>query len=237
MATRPLPQLRQMLAEDGLRRTLRHLGGFAVERVHDAVLDARLGIRTGRRIDPAALGITDPHAEKYAPSDHRSLRRALARIDLRPREDVFLDYGSGMGRALIIAARSPFRRVIGVELSPELQAIARDNLDRTRARLRCEVELVEADAGAYRVPEDVTVVWFYSPFRGPVLAAALDQLRASWERRPRRLWVLYKDPADLEALLPAHPWLTVVDELHRPGEHERRRILICRAGGSGDGPG
>ncbi len=237
MATRPLPQLRQMLADEGLRRTLRHLAAFAVERAEDAVWDRRLGIRSGDRIDPAALGITDPHAEKYAPSDHRSLRRALASISLRPGEEVFLDYGAGMGRALVIAAHAPFQAVIGVELSPALVAIARDNLARTRAPLRCrQLQVVEADARRYVLPDTVTVIWFYSPFQEPVLDAVLDQIRASLERRPRRLWLLYKDPAALEALLPAHPWLAVVRTLHEPGAHERRRILICRATGPHPAP-
>lgn len=41
---------------------------------------------------------------------------------------MFLDLGSGKGRMVLSAARFPFRRIIGVELSNDLTAIARRNV-------------------------------------------------------------------------------------------------------------
>ena len=40
----------------------------------------------------------------------------------------FLDIGAGKGRALLVAAESPFNEVVGVELNPSLAAIARNNI-------------------------------------------------------------------------------------------------------------
>jgi predicted RNA methylase len=42
----------------------------------------------------------------------------------RADDEVFLDYGAGLGRVLILAAMLPFKRVIAVELSPILAAKA-----------------------------------------------------------------------------------------------------------------
>ena len=45
----------------------------------------------------------------------------------------FIDVGAGMGRAVLLAAELPFRRVVGVELNPTLARIARKNLTAWRA--------------------------------------------------------------------------------------------------------
>jgi SAM-dependent methyltransferase len=41
----------------------------------------------------------------------------------------FLDFGAGKGRAMLVASELPFREVIGIELNPELAAVAQRNLD------------------------------------------------------------------------------------------------------------
>src|SRR5215218_10190886 len=48
------------------------------------------------------------------------------------RDDVFVDLGCGKGRVLYMAARRPFKRVIGIEWSERFSRIARVNLDRNR---------------------------------------------------------------------------------------------------------
>ena len=41
------------------------------------------------------------------------------------REFTFIDIGSGKGRALLMASDYPFRRILGIELLPELQPLRR----------------------------------------------------------------------------------------------------------------
>ena len=90
----------------------------------------------------------------------------------------------------------------GVELSAELNAVAAANLQRARPRLRCQdVELVTADAAAYRIPDDVTIVYVFNPFTGPVFQAAIDELIASVDRRPRSVRLLYSNPREHERLM------------------------------------
>jgi SAM-dependent methyltransferase len=161
------------------------------------LLDRRLGIETSREVDLATLGLAGTHRVDYEPSGWLGTRRALGRHPIHP-DDVFLDLGSGKGRVVLEAARRPFRRVMGVELSPQLTAIAARNVDACRPRLRCQdVQLVTADVTTFRVPDDVTVVYMCNPFGGPVFQAAVDALIASVDRRPRRLrlshWIARED--------------------------------------------
>jgi SAM-dependent methyltransferase len=120
-------------------------------------------------------------------------------------DDVFVDLGSGTGRVVRrAAARYPFRRVVGVEPSGRLHDIAVAELERHRARLRCkDIELVNADALTYAIPDDATVVHVGDPVRGPVLAAVMQRLVASAERNPRRLRLLSRNPVEEERMLAA----------------------------------
>jgi hypothetical protein len=61
--------------------------------------------------------------------------------------------------------------------------------------------VVRADATTYRVPDDVTVVFLYNPFRGDVLQAALTRVLESFDRAPRRLRVVYANPRDHELIV------------------------------------
>jgi predicted RNA methylase len=77
-------------------------------------------------------------------------------------ETTFVDLVSGKGRALIVAAFYPFARIIGVEYSPQLTAIWRQNLQKLGVADKCEV--ISADAADYQFPDGTLLVFLYNPF-------------------------------------------------------------------------
>jgi SAM-dependent methyltransferase len=86
-----------------------------------------------------------------------------------------------MGRTLLLAARRPFRQVVGIEISPALAAIARDNLaaaDSTGRRCR-DIRVVRADAKTAKLPAGDLVVYLYNPFRGAVMQRVVERLAAA----------------------------------------------------------
>jgi hypothetical protein len=100
------------------------------------------------------------------------------------------------------ASRFPFRRVVGVELSPDLHQIAQRNVQTYRPRRRCAaVELVNSDVLDYEIPDDVTVVHMFNPFRGTIFASVVEKLLASAERAPRPLRIIYANPEEERQLL------------------------------------
>jgi len=118
---------------------------------------------------------------------------ALAGLELPVESSVFVDVGAGMGRALLLAARLPFKRMIGVEYSAELVAIARANLARATAPevQEREVEIVRADAVEFELPAEPLVLFLFNPFNCSVMAEFVDHVRASFLRAPRRIVVVY----------------------------------------------
>ena len=123
-------------------------------------------------------------------------------LRIRHANFAFVDFGSGKGRAVLLAARDPFQRIVGVEFAPALHEIAVRNLTLFRRRLRQAppIELHCQDAVTYSIPETNVVCFMYNPFDGVVMQKVLDNLAASYAQRPRRLIVAYRNSRHREVL-------------------------------------
>jgi SAM-dependent methyltransferase len=154
-------------------------------------------------LDPEAIGPNIAHATHYEPTPVGDFDPLLAHVPFPLEVATFVDLGAGMGRAVLLAARHPFRQVVGVEISRALYEIARENLALANADgRRCrDVRLVCADAASYRFPRGALVVYLYNPFDGSVLAGILDRLAAG---SPRDVVLIYHTPVE-RALIEAHP--------------------------------
>ncbi|MBI4526171.1 MAG: class I SAM-dependent methyltransferase [Deltaproteobacteria bacterium] len=213
LASRAIRKIRS----DGLIESLKYTREWISENYHEW----RLGIESAEYVQARDLGID---GVDYAPADYRSLTTALRGLDISPARDVFLDYGSGKGRVVVMAATYPFRRVIGVELSEQLNAIARKNIQRAARKLRCnEIEIITADASTYRVPDDVTVVFLN--IGGRILAAVLERLNESMAKSPRKITILFKYPRWVDNLLGQCDWLTVRREIPCYSEFGERFLV------------
>ena len=111
----------------------------------------------------------------------------------------FIDVGAGKGRALLVASEYSFRKVVGIELNPEMAAIARQNVehwtrahreDPTAARL-APIEFFEQDALDFELPQTPTLLFLFHPFEAPVLKQLLRRIETQFARRPGTLDLLY----------------------------------------------
>jgi hypothetical protein len=135
-----------------------------------------------------------PDRVAYEASGWLDLRRALRKRKLQP-TDVFIDFGSGKGRIVYQAAKYPFARVTGVEISATLSDLARRNIDRSRNKLACRnIEIVTMDAAGFEVPDDATIAYLYHPFGGETFEAVIGNIIESLDRNPRRLTLIYQMP-------------------------------------------
>ncbi|HEY6487572.1 MAG: class I SAM-dependent methyltransferase [Terracidiphilus sp.] len=140
----------------------------------------------------------DRHSTAYygvAPSVFATLVRRWKRTGPSATMDefTFLDFGAGMGRALLLAAEMPFRRVIGVELHPTLARVARENLSmwRKAGRTRTNTRVSCCDAAAFALPVGPCLILLFNPFGAAVLRRVLRRISADLAQRPRPLDLLY----------------------------------------------
>jgi SAM-dependent methyltransferase len=142
-----------------------------------------------------------PERHRYEPSGWFYLRRVLPARSVG-RDDVFVDFGSGLGRIVYLAARYPFKRVIGVEIAEELNRHAEVYIEHNRSGLACqEIQLITAPAQDFPIPRDMTVAYFANPFMGTVFETVIENIVDSLKEHPRRLRILYSNPTMGDYLL------------------------------------
>src|SRR5215469_15996860 len=167
-------KLRWSITQPGLLGTLKAapkalLRGSPVVVPHP--FDQRYGTDTRGVIGGGSLATGHPH-DLYitgyggiAPSRFEAaLDRWRDTISPARIEDyTFIDLGCGKGRALLLASRLPFREVIGIELNPQLAAIAQRNADHWQSlgEARSPIRILVGDATAPALPAGPTLLFFY----------------------------------------------------------------------------
>src|SRR2546429_3251000 len=147
---------------------------------HLKSFDRRYRVRTSGYVSLTSTSVDRSklrHATSYAPVNAWAFRRLLRDLNL-PRTLHFADLGCGLGRACILAAEYGFEKVTGVELAPELCAVARENMSRCRlpATSRASVKIAEGDVVDYCVDTDDDVFFIYRAFSVAFFRTVLTKL-------------------------------------------------------------
>jgi SAM-dependent methyltransferase len=136
------------------------------------------------------------YANAYAPTPRSVFHRMLRRLGVDFGRFLFIDFGCGKGKALLLAAELHFKQIIGVELSPKLIRVAEENL-KTYCRGTSERDIFQVvcvDAGEYPVPPEPAVYYFANPFQAEVMRKVLESIRQSHAAMPREGYIVYLDP-------------------------------------------
>lgn len=153
----------------------------------------------------------DRHSTAYfgvAPSVfHALLKRWKRSKPFAPIEQfTFIDVGAGMGRAILLAADYPFRKVIGIELNPLLVEIARRNLStwHSGGAARAPLQILCGDAVDARIPKGPCLAFLFNPFGPAVMRRLLQRWARLFAKRPGELDLLYVNP-EQEHVIERHP--------------------------------
>lgn len=209
-----LGRLSKSLREEGLSSTIAKLYGLGA----DYWFDFRHGTDTCSWSELDQLTIDSENKAsgyRYQPARVVPLRRLLQNIgrDLPP-TPVLVDFGSGKGRVLLVAAEWGMRELRGIEFSKELCEIARKNCSRFKAQTgnSAEFQIRETDAAQYDVQPEENVFFFYNPFDDTVLAKVLDNIGESLHRHPRKILIVYYNPL-WNDVMTSRPGLRLVREV------------------------
>jgi len=133
------------------------------------------------------------------PEEFGEIMQQLAPVDFT--DFIFIDLGSGKGRALLLASRYPFRSIIGVEIQPELHNVAEENIFRLHeSHPEIDVQAVCLDAREYRFPNEPLIVYMFNPFPDYAMATVVENLRRSVVRHPRPVYVIYNAPFEQQVI-------------------------------------
>jgi SAM-dependent methyltransferase len=193
-------------ARTGLR--LRRLAEIGREFVRDSLPDRKrqrfgdAGYDWDYRVDTTSanvgwrarlIGLLN---SSYQPIEAEIFREILtsASIDFSPY--TFIDIGSGKGRALLLASEFSFRRIIGIELLPQLNQIAEQNIRKFSDDRGCAlpIETLCGDATEFEFPREPLVIYFFHPLTEAGFRKTLSNLQSSLEQHPRPVQILYANP-------------------------------------------
>jgi SAM-dependent methyltransferase len=155
------------------------------------------------------VGASLEFATHYEPTPVADIDRLLDAVPLEPERSTLVDVGAGLGRVVLHAARRPYRQIVGVEISPALLEVAKENRGAYRGTQACrDIRLVRADAAGFTFPRGDLIVYLYNPFRAEILGPILDRLA----NRRGELALVYHTPVE-RATIDAHSAFELVADL------------------------
>ncbi len=187
-------------------------------------VDNKYGTDTGGYLGPEELVTGQTHdALNYgysatAPSVFREACRrwadTLPAVSGRIEAYSFVDVGAGKGRTLLLAAEQPFRKVIGVELNPDLASIARRNVAILFTRSKAKIRIVQDDATNFQWPRAPLLVYLYNPFDCSLIERLAENLAGSAKSGRGPIDLLYVNPTCAHVLTAKghfrHLWTTKI---------------------------
>jgi hypothetical protein len=185
----------------------------------DAAFDSAHGTQTGGIQELFGFQIVGQHAQhglSHIASDPDQFVAMMAELEIDLRNYTFIDLGSGKGRALMLAAALPFRRLIGVEFSAELHQAAKANFAGLAARGSADprIQLICDDAAAFAIPLESLVIYLFNPFGSTVVRKVAESTLVSWRQSPRPVHILYMNPVHLSDFIDAGWQLSSVHALY-----------------------
>lgn len=213
-----IQRIRQLAGEQGAVQAFRFLCQAVhkrtVLRLRDLRFDRRWGVETGCETTHSSEDRANPlirHSVRYEGTPQHVFEDIMRSLGCLTSAYTFYDLGCGKGRVLIMAAMHAFARIVGVEFSPSLAQVARNNAARRRSRpglARSEIEVVCGDAGAYEFADENAVIFLFNPFHAEIMHSVLRNIQRSVGLTTAR-YVVYYNPI-LADMLTQSPYFEMV---------------------------
>jgi SAM-dependent methyltransferase len=126
----------------------------------------------------------------YADSGGLEFDKIISNFNITS-DDAIVDFGCGKGGILISLAKYPFSKITGVEISPELVAIAKNNIKKLNIK---NVEIACCDAAEFKQLNEYNYFYFFDPFPCGVMEEVVKNIEKSIIDRPRKTTIIYLNP-------------------------------------------
>ncbi len=158
-------------------------------------LEWKYGCNFVTRIPKNETEMNDTTGAGYGVSTQKEIFGILDHCHCMPKsDDAAFDFGCGKGAPMVAFLDYGFERVGGVEYNPKLVDVARDNLRRLSIS-ETEAKLYSGDASDLSVElDEYNWFYFYYPFHGQVMERVIDNIRDSYVRKKRKMYLIFINP-------------------------------------------
>lgn len=105
--------------------------------------------------------------------------------------DMILDIGCGKGKTLYWFSKLGFCQADGVEISPVLAQIAKENMKKLKIS-SCNVFI--SDATSFDKYHNYNYFYMFNPFGEETMRSVIEKITESLEKNPRRVTIIYMHP-------------------------------------------
>jgi len=180
--------------EKGFARTLT----IIIYRLGDFRFDLNYGTDTTRKILLKNLAIESENKNRgntYQPTMAAPFSRLLDRLALSA-DSVLVDFGCGKGRVLLLAALGGIKKAVGIEFSPQLCDIARNNVAIVEKKTgqKLDIDIINADVCQYGIEAEQNVFFLFNPFDEVILKKVAGNILKSLSEKNREIKIIYYNP-------------------------------------------
>ncbi len=138
-------------------------------------------------------------ANHYQGASYYILSLLFAEINKITSAKSFIDYGCGKARAMIFAANYGFNKIEGIELAKELCVAGQSNIDLVKSGFpKVNFAIHHADATTYTSIDEIQVFYFFNPFQETVMNKVIENIKQSYSRAKRDIFVIYINPKHID---------------------------------------
>lgn len=120
---------------------------------------------------------------------YSTLSRILSSVKVSE-NDVFVDLGCGLGRAVCCIAGKRLKKVIGIEIVKKYAERAGNNYANHVPQLATPAEIIVGDVAVFKEQEG-TIYFIYNPFGYRTIKAVIENIRESLEANQRTIRIIY----------------------------------------------
>lgn len=176
---------------------------------HEIRGEKKYGIKTSGIDDLSGQAINSEnkkYASVYQPANYYLLEKGFQFLKSQDpaTNGTLVDFGSGKGRIVSVAAFYDFRSIKGIEFSTELNEIAQQNIENVKTQFPdAEISLYTMDATDYEIQPADCIFTLFNPFERTVMITVVKNILQSLRQYPRDCFIFYLNPVEKEVFLSA----------------------------------
>lgn len=144
------------------------------------------------------------HSSIYQACNYYILEKGFAYLEDINENKNIIDFGSGKGRVLVVAAYHGFKNITGIEFANALCAHAEQNIKKTQPIFpTVKFNIICDDVVNYKIEKEQNVFFFFNPFDEVIMLEVVKNIRSSLKENSRKVYIMYVNPVHKEIFLSA----------------------------------
>ena len=144
------------------------------------------------------------HASIYQGANYYLTEKAFDYLQSINANRSIIDFGSGKGRVLVVAAHYGFRNITGIDFAKALCISAEQNINQIKSLYpSTQFTVVCDDVINFKIKESENVFFFFNPFDEVVMLQVVKNILKSLKENPRHIFIVYLNPLHKEIFLSA----------------------------------